>query len=192
MKRSKLLFVTAACAVASLSPAAVSAQVPSANIDRVPRELDAETIREIEADICFPATSEEYAALGKHAILMLKTSSAISTELPLRSVYVMYKGVRIPLQKIAILDKHDDAASSKTLQVSFYLLPIQLMKVDARVLADFNGERKAFSFMSFSAKDGLDEQAPSFARLDEYDTPVEPDGAAVELVLVREYPEFFR
>jgi hypothetical protein len=164
---------------------------PRDNTDRVLRGL-LEPTREISFDVCFPATGQEYVALGKHAIVMLTSSSAISSELPLRSVYVMRSGVRVPLHRIALLEKHVDSASSRATQVSFYLLPIQLMKTDAVLLADFTGERSGFSISRFSATNGLDPSAPAFARLDEYDTPSDPDPAVIAQVLAREYPDYFR
>jgi hypothetical protein len=160
--------------------------------DRIFRKLGIEAIRKIDSDVCYPASSEEYAALGKNAILMLRSSSAVGTELPLRSVYVTYKGVRIPLARILLLDKSTDSEGSNTSQVSFYLLPIQYMKRDTQVLADFNGERKGFGILTFSAKAGLSKSAPAFARLDEYDTPGDADTQTVARVLAREYPDYVR
>lgn len=162
---------------------------PKKPVDEVLRELGGEAIREIHSDICFPATSEEYEALGKNVILMLEASSAVGTELPLKSAYVLHKGVRVPLQRVALLAKTDEP-SGATKQISFYLMPIHFMKVDAELLADFSGERKGFGILYFSSKEGIDESAPAFARLDEYDNPSEADLTAVERVLIREYPEY--
>jgi len=146
-------------------------------------------VRQISNDICLPATAEEYEELGKHAILALDSTSVISTELPLRSVFVIYKDVRIPLQKITSLPKNltKDGAT----QVSFYLLPIKYMKSDAKLFADFSGDRKEFGITTFTESEGLDPEAPAFARLDAYDTPYDPDMGAVEKVILREYPQHF-
>lgn len=156
------------------------------------RKLGGEAIRQIHTDICFPATSEEYEALGKNAILMLESSSAVGTELPLRSVYAMRKGVRIPLYRVYLLAKRQNAAGDRTTQISFYLLPIEFIKADVQLLADFGGDRRGFGFMSFTAKGGLDRNAPAFARLDEYDQPTDPDPAVVTAVIKREYPDYLR
>jgi hypothetical protein len=110
----------------------------STKLPQALRALGAEPIRQVESDICFPATAEEYDRLGGNAILMLNASSAVSTELPLKSVYVLRTGVRIQLQKVDAVTKHVDAGGHAT-QVSYYLLPIQLMKADAELLADFAG-----------------------------------------------------
>lgn len=148
-------------------------------------------VRQISIDICLPATAEEYEELGKHVIIALDSTSAISTELPLRSVYVMHKGVRIPLQKITELPKQQKADGSSTTQTSFYLMPIQLMKSDARIMADFRGGRIGFGITSFSKSEGLDAGAPAFARLDAYDTPFDPDMEAVKRVVLREFSSYF-
>lgn len=166
-----------------------TARAQDKQIDDVLRELGGEAIRQIHTDICFPATSEEYESLGKNAILMLESSSAVGTELPLRSVYAMRKGVRIPLFRVYLLSKRRNAAGDRATQVSFYLLPIEFMKADVQLLADFSGDRRGFGFMSFTAKHGLDRNAPAFARLDEYDAPTDPDPAIVTAVIAREYPD---
>lgn len=191
MLRSCILVATAFCFTVSLASAA-SAQTSAPDIDRVLKDMGGEAIRHISTDICLPATAEEYEALGKNAVLMLRTSTAVATELPLKSVFAVHKGVRIPLHRIALLDKFDDAESSRTVQVSFYLLPVHLMKVDADVSADFAGARKDFGILHFSAKQGLDRGAPAFARLDEYDTPGDADPDAIARILVREYPDYFK
>lgn len=144
--------------------------------------------RGIDSDICFPANSTEYQALGKNGILMLTSQAANATELPLRSVYALFKGVRIPLQRVGLVDSSTDD-EGRTVQVSFYLLPLHLMKQNAELKADFTGPRTGFGFMTFSA--GVkDENMPVFARLDEYDEPQEADLATVATVIAREYPDF--
>ena len=186
------VLLAAASASAQAAPPSGNTRGAASTVDSVLKNLGVESIRNIDADICFPATAEEYAELGKNAIVMLTSSSAISTELPLKAVYAMRNGVRIPLQRITSLDKSIHAQSGRTSQVSFYLMPIQLMKQDARILADFNGQRRGFGFFSFSAAEGIDPGAPAFARLDEYDDPSEPDMATVQAVVLREFPDHFR
>jgi hypothetical protein len=173
-------------------PITASGQSANTKLDDVLRKIGGEAIRGVDSDICFPATATEYEALGKNAIVMLKSSSALSTELPLRTAYVIYKGVRIPLQRVAILSKQVDEGSSRATQLSFYLLPLNLMKSDAVLMVDFTGDRKGFSVMSFHAKLGLGPGAPAFVRLDEYDTPADADPATVQRVLEREYPDYIK
>lgn len=81
------------------SPAAGSQT--SAEVDRALAEMGMAPTRGVDSDICYPATAQEYEALGKNAILMLTSSSVLATELPLRSAYLEVKGVRVPLQRIA-------------------------------------------------------------------------------------------
>src|SRR4051812_37758923 len=137
MKHIKLPVVCAVLAALAICATMAGAVPPRESIDQVLHRMGGEAIRGVDTDTCYPATAEEYVALGKNAILMLRSSSALSTELPLQSAYVMQRGVRIPLHRIALLDKQIDPASGRTIQVSFYLLPIQLMKSDARLLVDF-------------------------------------------------------
>ncbi len=189
MIRSKL-FISMALAAAAFALTPASAQGQQQSVDQVLKKMGLEATRAIDTDICYPNTGEEYEALGKNAILMVKSSAAVSTELPLRTVYVIYKKARIALQRVALMDKTVDPETSKALQISFYLLPIQYMKGDTQLFADFAGERKDFGFYSFTAKGGLGKEAPAFARLDEYDTPGDADLSAVASLLAREYPQY--
>lgn len=152
-------------------------------------------IRSVDYDLCYPANSEEYEALGKNAVVMLTSSTAIGTELPLKSVYVLIKGIRVPLQRVAVFEKHEVAPTGKSdttyfQQVSFYLLPIYVAKKDAVLYVDFTGPRTGFSVAHFSAKE-MPKNVPSFVRLDEYDTPSDANMEAVARLLVREYPDHF-
>jgi hypothetical protein len=170
----------------------IFAQKEATGAEAALRNLGVEAIRQVDSDICLPATAEEYEALGKNAILMLDSCSAISTELPLRGVYAVYKNIRIQLHRVLLLDKAAEDDGSRTRQVSFYLLPIQLMKSDVKVEVDFSGQRKAFGILTFSEKAGLDKGAPAFARLDEYNDPADADPKAITEILAREYPTYFQ
>lgn len=100
---------------------------PQKSVDDVLAGMGLQSTRGIDTDICYPATATEYQALGKNAILMLKSTSALSTELPLRAVYLIHRTVRIPLQRIAITAKQE-REEGRTTQYSFYLIPIHYMK----------------------------------------------------------------
>jgi hypothetical protein len=153
-------------------------------------DLEAQSIRTVSFDLCLPSTSEEYAALGKHAVVMLTSRSAIATELPLRSVYVLANGIRVPLQRLARTERSQ--SGNRAEQTSFYLIPIYLTKIDATLEVDFAGERKGFGVATFAANGAFyATDAPAFVRLDEYDNPSEPDFDAVGELLSREYPMFF-
>lgn len=143
--------------------------------------------RGIDIDVCFPANAVEYERMGKSAILMLESTAAEATELPLQSVYLVHKGVRIPLQRLTALKKKDDRDGGAA-QTSFYLLPISYYKKDTRLVADFAGGRSDFGITEFSAAE-QDENLPLFARLDREDDATDPDMSVVAEVLLREYPD---
>lgn len=168
------------------APSAVGAQSRAANpVDAVAARLGLESTRGIDFDICYPANAAEYEALGKNAIIQVTASSAIATELPLRTAYLVTRGVRVALQRVGGGDVREE--DGRAVQVSYYLLPIHLMKTDARVLVDFRGARTGFGVTDFSARSSPDAM-PRFARLDEYDQPGDPDLAVVSTVIAREYP----
>ena len=174
-------------ALQAIAPSPAEAQ----DVDAALKPIGAEAIRSVDSDLCLPADSEEYVALGKNAVLMLTARSAIAAELPLRSVYVSAKGLRIPLQRWARMEKttRDDGSSA---QVSFYLIPIYLTKMKAALEVDFAGDRKAFGVMSFAEGAGYySKDTPAFVRLDEYDDPSEPDSQRLAGLLKREYPDYF-
>lgn len=191
-----LVRISLGVALVGLAGLQVSAAPTKKKPADVLAELQEHVVRKVDFDLCWPATSEEYAGLGKNAVMMLTASSVIAGELPLRAAYIETKGVRVPLQRIAVFEKHQtETANSKntyTTQVSFYFVPIYLTKKDARLLVDFSGDRKAFGVTSFSAKQGLDRGVPAFVRLDEYDSPSDPNFDTVTALLEREYPNYFR
>ena len=157
---------------------------------------DDRVVRLVHFDLCWPATNEEYEALGKNAVLMLTASSIFPSDLPLTSAYIQTEDVPVPLQRIAVFNAQQVSTTtsskrSPTSQVSFYLIPIYLAKKDARLLVDFSGERKAFSVTSFSKEKGLDPRLPAFLRLDTHDSPGKTDVKALRSLLVREYPDYF-
>ncbi|NKJ02022.1 hypothetical protein [Novosphingobium sp. SG707] len=150
--------------------------------------------REVASDLCLPATADEYEALGKNGVLRLEAASLLSPELPLRRIYIVVKGLRIPLRQVAEFDKQQDAAPAKGQQqaywrqVSYYLVPLNLVKAGAKLTVDFSGQRSGFFVSDLTLSQG----SPAFARLDEYDTPGEPDDEALAGLLAREYPDDFR
>lgn len=176
--------------VIAAAPFSARGQVTDAQVIDKLHSMGVDSTREVGFDLCFPATAQEYAALGKNAIVMLKASSVLETELPLRTAYLIQRGVRIPLQRVAVLDKHLNTAR-KAEQVSFYLIPIKAMKDDTELKVDFTGERKAFGVTGWSATGGLGAGVPAFVRLDEYDDPSDPDPVTIAQILTREYPSYF-
>ncbi len=166
---------------------------PSKSAEQSLAQLGMETIRSASYDLCLPARAEEYEALGKHAILRIEARSAIATELPLKAVYVAVGGIPVAFRRIILLDKWEgrDPSEEKSTswhQVSFYLVPLNLLKDAPALLVDFTGQRTGFGIGKIQFGPG----APSFVRLDEYDTPSEPSSDAINEILRREYPDDFR
>ena len=164
--------------------------------DDAPAVADDHVIRLVHFDLCWPATDDEYRALGKHAILMLTASSVFATDLPLTSAYIETDDDAVPLQRIALFNASQaketpGAKKAHWIQVSFYLLPIHLTNRDARLLVDFTGQRKAFGVTSFSKATGLDPRLPEFLHRDQDDSSSEADMKALRTLLIREYPDYF-
>lgn len=156
-------------------------------------DIGLEATRSADYDLCFPENAEEYEALGKNAILRIEAASVLSTELPLRSAYFEIKGLTIPLHRTHLMEKYQDdlPATRKGTrywrQAAFYLVPISILKSEPRLLADFKGPRTGFEIGSIA----MDDNAPPFVRLDEYETAGEADPEALRRLLVREYPNDF-
>jgi hypothetical protein len=164
--------------------------------DDAPTVADDRVIRLVHFDLCWPASDEEYRALGKHAILMLTASSMFATDLPLTLAYVETDDAATPLQRVALFKASQaketpDAEQTRWTQVAFYLLPIHLTKRDARLLVDFTGQRKAFGVTTFSKATGLDPRLPEFLHLDQNDSPGQANIEALKALLIREYPDYF-
>lgn len=156
-------------------------------------KLGGEAIRMADSDLCLPANAEEYEALGKNGVLRIEASSAISSELPINAAYLEIKGIQFPLTRIVAFDKFEDKepATSKGTrywhQVTFYRLPLNLIKQSARLVIDFRGNRRGFGVTTFAPS----ADRPAFVRLEEYNTPSEPDESALAALLAREYPDDF-
>lgn len=180
--------ITAALAAAVIASTATPALAQSSA--EIMKGMGLESTRTIDGDIAYPATSDEYDALGKNAVLMVDASSVVASELPLRSVYAVVNGVRIPLRRIMLGDKRYNEEEQHTRQVSFHLVPIQVLKNKVALQADFGGSRTGFGFMSFGKGEAVS-GAPAFVRLDEYDAPGEPDPDATVAMIRREYPDRF-
>jgi hypothetical protein len=167
---------------------------PSPGINEVIASLGGAAVRAVETDIALPANTAEYEAMGKNAVLMLEASTALPSELPLRSTYVVFNDVRVPLQRLATLpaweatERRGNEDETYTHQISFYLIPIYLLKQDAWLMVDFQGRREGFRAFSFPVElTG----APPFIRADDYDYPSEPDLEAAATMTVREFPSSF-
>ena len=168
----------------------------AASRDPITSTLDgmgAEATRMADYDLCFPANAKEYEAIGKNGVVRIEAQSAISSELPLKSVYLEVGGIRVPLRSIYLGEKFEDKvpATAKGTrywhQISFYLIPLNLIKGKAELVIDFKGPRSGFGLGPLV----IDGNAPAFVRLDECDTPSEPETSALSELLFREYPSYF-
>ena len=179
-------------AILALMPSALASAKQDAGI-AVLEKLGTEAIRMADSDLCLPANADEYEALGKNGVLRIEASSAISSELPINAAYLEIKGLQFPLTRIVAFDKFEDEkpATSKGTrywhQVAFYRVPLNLIKQSSRLVIDFRGARRGFGVTTFTPST----DRPAFVRLDEYNTPSEPDGAALAALLAREYPNDF-
>lgn len=150
-----------------------------------------EATRMVNSDLCYPETGEEYEALGKNGVIRIEAISALSSELPLKAAYLELKGLKIPLRRLVQTQRTEDERPSTASgtrywrQVTFYLAPLSLVRAGARLVVDFNGQRAGFGVTQFEVGGA----GPAFVRLDEYNTPSEPDLEALGRLISREYPE---
>lgn len=184
--------LVAFAALAATSPAVAAPKSKADNFSI--RDLGQSIIRASNFDVCLPATAEEYEALGKNAVVRLSTTSVLSTELPLQRVYLSAKGLSVPLRKLADRPMHKTVEGADPMkpgdrweQASFYLVPINLIKAGGDLLVDFRGARTGFKAGALR----MEPTVPAFLRLDEYDTPGEPDITALAAMIRREYPDDF-
>ena len=107
--------------------------------------------RYVVYDIAWPATAEEYRALGRHAILFLSAVSQNTDELPLKQVYTRQGGKSLPLKQLS--SKRRDVPSGSLTRTmfgpyredSFYLLPVGALMQEWKLLTDFAKNRNEFS-----------------------------------------------
>ena len=146
--------------------------------------------RYVVYDIAWPATAEEYRALGRHAILFLSAVSQNTDELPLKQVYTRQSGKSLPLKQLS--SKRRDVPSGSLTHTmfgpyredSFYLLPIGALMQEWKLLADFAKNRNEFS-ISLSQL-----SPPRFIQTDRTRNAGKLDPAALKTILEREFPGF--
>lgn len=146
--------------------------------------------RYVVYDIAWPATAEEYRALGRHAILFLSAVSQKDEELPLKQVYTRTGGKSLPLQQLSS-KRRDVPGGSLTHTMfgpyredSFYLLPVGALMQEWKLLADFAKNRNEFS-ISLSQLN-----PPRFIQTDRTRNAGKADPAALKAILAREFPGF--
>jgi hypothetical protein len=146
--------------------------------------------RYVVYDIAWPATAEEYRALGRHAILFLSAVSQNADELPLKQVYTRQGGKSLPLKQLS--SKRRDVPSGSLTHTmfgpyredSFYLLPVGALMQEWKLLADFAKNRNEFS-ISLSQLN-----PPRFIQTDRTRNAGKVDPAALKVILEREFPGF--
>jgi hypothetical protein len=146
--------------------------------------------RYVVYDIAWPATAEEYRALGRHAILFLSAVSQNADELPLKQVYTRQGGKSLPLKQLS--SKRRDVPPGSLTHVmfgpyredSFYLLPVGALMQEWKLLADFAKNRNEFS-ISLSQLN-----PPRFIQTDRTRNAGKVDPAALKTILEREFPGF--
>jgi TPR repeat protein len=106
-------------------------------------------------DIAFPASEEEYLALGKHAVLLLATVTHDRAELPVARVYLEKDNGVIELRKIgSFLCRTQPGSLVESVlgpyrENAFYLLPISAYFQSAKLLVDFSRNRTRFQLIQF-------------------------------------------
>ena len=198
-----LIFTSLACAAAqeaapTPAPEAAEHRVTPDDIDKRIETRAAEiqkmapkgAARYVVYDIAWPATPEEYRALGRHAVLFLSAVSQISDELPLKQVYTRQGNKAVPLQQLSS-KRRDVPPGSLTHTMfgpyredSFYLLPAGALMQEWKLLADFAKNRNEFS-ISLSQLN-----PPRFIQADRNRNAGKVDTAALKAMLAREFPGF--
>ena len=146
--------------------------------------------RYVVYDIAWPATAEEYRALGRHAILFLSAVSQNTDELPLKQVYTRQGGKSLPLKQLSS-KRRDVPPGSLTHTMfgpyredSFYLLSVGALMQEWKLLADFAKNRNEFS-ISLSQLN-----PPRFIQTDRTRNAGKVDPATLKTILEREFPGF--
>lgn len=146
--------------------------------------------RYVVYDIAWPATAEEYRALGRHAILFISAVSQKDEELPLKQVYTRQGGKSLPLKQLSS-KRRDVLPGSLTHTMfgpyredSFYLVPVGALMQEWKLLADFAKNRNEFS-ISLSQLN-----PPRFIQADRSRNAGKVDPAALKTMLAREFPGF--
>lgn len=110
-----------------------------------------------EVDIAYPASAEEYCALGGYSVAAVVVFSQNQEELPIERTYFQTSSEKIfPLEKIGVCvddryladrikETKDDHGNFYFENISFWAIPTGLFMDPGGLAAiDFKGERKAF------------------------------------------------
>jgi len=111
-----------------------------------------------EVDIAYPASEEEYCALGGYAVVMIVAISDDREELPIERAYFQIADKKtVPLENLGVRynggdllagvvkEKQDHTGRICFENVSFWYIPVAWFKFDDSFIAiDYKGERKKF------------------------------------------------
>jgi len=144
-------------------------------------------------DFCWPASAEEYQAIGKYVLVLVSVVTQDAAELPLRRVYVTVNGEQTELAKLSS-QRRDVKKGSTTHPIlgpfredGFYVAPAGLMMRDGYLQADFAIRRSNFNLYK------LPGTPPDFVKADNDPMPARdatPNMPALKALLTREYQGF--
>jgi len=144
-------------------------------------------------DFCWPASAEEYQAIGKYVLVLVSVVTQDAAELPLRRVYVTVNGEQTELAKLSS-QRRDVKKGSTTHPIlgpyredGFYVAPAGLMMRDGYLQADFAIRRSNFNLYK------LPGTPPDFVKADNDPMPAKdakPNMPALKALLTREYQGF--
>jgi hypothetical protein len=147
--------------------------------------------RYIVFDIAWPASVEEYRALGKNGVMYLGSFSQKAEELPLRRVYARVGGKTVELQKLSSRrqDVSKDTLAHKIFgpyrEDAFYLVPARAWR-EGQLLSDFAVNRNEFSFSRAPLS------PPNFVKSDRSGVAGKPGADALKAFSDREFPGWAR
>jgi hypothetical protein len=151
-------------------------------------------LRMADYEVIFPATREEYAALNKHAVVLLTIVTQDAAELPLKRVFLRAPGgEEFPLRvEATFYGRNRDSLVRKTFgpfrAEVFCLLPVSRTFEDSTLQVDFAKNRAGFAVTRFPAPPESEFILRDQDRNPPPDHPVSPD--ALKALLSRELPEF--
>ena len=144
-------------------------------------------------DFCWPASAEEYQAIGKYVLVLVSVVTQDAAELPLRRVYVTVNGEQTELAKLSS-QRRDVKKGSTTHPIlgpyredGFYVAPAGLMMRDGYLQADFAIRRSNFNLYK------LPGTPPDFVKADNDPMPARdatPNMPTLKALLTREYQGF--
>jgi hypothetical protein len=151
--------------------------------------------RVIDYDIAYPSTPEEYAALNKHADVLLTAITQDAAELPLKRVFLHRDGAEdLNLDVLAVFyaSTDKDPFVRETLgpirTEVFCLLPVASTFTDSTLQADFAKTRTGFVIARFPQSVDSDFIMNDKDRNPSPHNRVSPE--ALTVLMAREFPDF--